>query len=168
MAYSNLLPPWTLRPCHKRPMIVRGTMNSNRHALRAALSRQSLANPCAHEERLKFCHAGPEMSRARSSADDWLARLFQYLKEVRRQGCIVQHVIGALLLPRALAAACALLSECCCARHRTVRAAPLEPAHHPGRYPHRLFELRTETCGSCAPGAAVRSAGATRAAGRVC
>ena len=34
-----------------------------------------------------------------------LLRLIEYLKEVRRQWCIVQLVIGALLLPRASAAA---------------------------------------------------------------
>ena len=65
-----------LKTRHKPPVRVRGTLTSNRHALCAALSRQSLANPCAHEDRLRFCHAGPDLSRARSSADDWPARLY--------------------------------------------------------------------------------------------
>ena len=69
---------------------------------------------------------------------------------------------GALLGPRASAAACALLSVCRFARRRTVRAARFDSAHHLGLYPHLLFKLRTGMCGSWAWCAAVRSAGATR------
>ena len=65
-----------LKTRHKPPVRVRGTLTSNRHALCAALSRQSLANPCVLDSRLKFCHAGPDMCRARSGTDDWLARHF--------------------------------------------------------------------------------------------
>ena len=73
---STVEPLRLLKTRHGPLVRVRDTMTSNRHALRAALSRQSLANPCVLDNRLKFCHAGPEMSRARSSADDWPARLF--------------------------------------------------------------------------------------------
>ena len=76
VACSTVEPKKLLQLRHRPPVRARGTMNSNRHALRAALSRQSLANPCVLESRLTFCHAGPEMSMARSSADDWPARLF--------------------------------------------------------------------------------------------
>ena len=44
---------------------------------------------------------------------------------------------------------------------------PVRVSHHLGHYPHLLFELRTEMCGSWAWCAAVRSAGATRAIGWV-
>jgi len=50
-----------------------------------------------------------------------------------RQTCRVVHLVsGALLLPRAFAIACALLSVCCCARHRTVLAMSFESDHDPG------------------------------------
>ena len=73
---STVEPLRLLKTRHGPLVRVRDTMTSNRHALRAALSRQSLANPCVLDNRLKFCHAGPDMCRARSGADDWLARHF--------------------------------------------------------------------------------------------
>ena len=76
VACSTVEPKKLLQLRHRPPVRARGTMNSNRHALRAALSRQSLANSLVCDNRLKCCHAGPEMSRARAGANDWPARLF--------------------------------------------------------------------------------------------
>ena len=73
---STVEPLRRLKTRHGPLVKVHGTMTSNRHALRAAISRQSLANPCVLDNRLKFCHAGPQMSMARSRANDWPARLF--------------------------------------------------------------------------------------------
>ena len=113
---------------------------------------------CAH-----ILSAGPDLNAARESTDGQPAQLFYYLKEVREQCDFVQIFSGALLLPRAFAIACVLLSVCCCARHRTVLVVSFDSDHSPGGYGHLLFELLTEMCGSCASGPAVRIAGVSRA-----
>ena len=76
--------------------------------------------------------AGPQTSWPRSSADDWPAQLFQYLKELRRTWYIMQILIGAPLLPRGMTAACAVLSVCCLVRRRTVLAMSFSSADDPG------------------------------------
>ena len=49
VAYSNRFTPWTLRPRHRRPVMVRDTLRSNCDAQRAVPLRPSLANPCVLE-----------------------------------------------------------------------------------------------------------------------
>ena len=68
----------------------------------------------------------------RSSTDDWPAQLFYYLKEVRETWCLRQIHYGAPLLLRASSVACPLLSECRCARRRTVVAMSFDSGHDPG------------------------------------
>ena len=57
---STVEPLRLLKTRHEPLVTVRNTTDSNRHALRVALSRQSLANPCVLDNRLKFC---PQVQR---------------------------------------------------------------------------------------------------------
>ena len=52
------------------------------------------------------------------------------------------------LSPRESAAACTVLSVCCCARRRTVLGLSFSSGHDPSGYQHLLFELRTPHSGS--------------------
>ena len=75
VACSALESLWLLCPRHWPHLRVRVAMRSNRHAQRAALSRQSLANSLVCDDRSYFLSAGPETSSARSGADYWPAQL---------------------------------------------------------------------------------------------
>ena len=70
------------------------------------------------------------------------------LKEVRETWGAVYIFEGAPLSPRESAAACTVLSVCCCARRRTVLGLSFSSGHDPSGYQHLLFELRTPHSGS--------------------
>ena len=132
VAYSNCVSPWTLRPRHRRPVMVRDTLRSNCDAQRAAPLRPSLANPCALKNASKFCPGVVADSAVLTAAGLCAAQHCKYLKEAPRRESHGLPREGALQEPRRLAAACALLSVRCCARHRTVLAMYFAAGHDPG------------------------------------
>ena len=73
---STVEPLRLLKTRHGPLVRVRGTMTSNHHALRTALSRQSLANPCVLDIPSKFCPQAQCCVGARVSDQDKPARLF--------------------------------------------------------------------------------------------
>ena len=73
---STVEPLRLLKTRHGPLVRVRGTMDSNRHALRAALSRHSLTNWVVFDVRSKFCAQAQCCVGARVSDQDKPARLF--------------------------------------------------------------------------------------------
>ena len=75
-ACSTVEPLKRLQPRHRPPVRVLGTMDSNRHAQRAALSRHSLANPLVLDVCSKFCPQAQICVMSLAGAQDRPAQLF--------------------------------------------------------------------------------------------
>ena len=102
-AYSTVKSLYLVQPRHWPPLRVRTTTSSNRHAQRAALLRQSMANPLVDENLSKFCPQGQRRAgRARVPTTGRRSSSTTSMRWARRGAC----------------ARCATVRRCCRARRR--------------------------------------------------
>ena len=167
-ASSNAEQLKVLQPRYRPPIGARATMRSNRHTLRAALSRQSLANPCAHDNRLKFCPQGPRRAvRARVPTTGRRSSSSTSRRCDNSSASCTSSSVRCSCRARP-AAACALLSVCCCARRRTVVAFTFAYGRHPGGYRHLRISLHAPLSGHVATGGRGEERGRAARAMRMC